>query len=122
MVSKQSTVVFILEQISEAGSVSCRKMFGEYAVYCDKKTVALVCDDQLFVKPTISGKAFIGSYEEGYPFEGAKPWLYISGDYWDNHEWLTRLIVLTAAELPLPKPKTKTKTARKKSKNSKKTE
>ncbi len=112
MASKQSTVDFILEQISEAGSVSCRKMFGEYAVYCDKKTVALVCDDQLFVKPTISGKAFIGSYEEGYPFEGAKLWLLISGDQWDDHEWLTRLIVSTAAELPLPKAKT----ARKKSK------
>jgi len=25
-------------------------MFGEYALYCGDKVVALVCDDQLFVK------------------------------------------------------------------------
>lgn len=106
MSSSQSTVDFILEQIREAGSVSSRKMFGEYAIYCQQKTVALVCDDQLYVKPTAAGKAFVGTFVEGFPFEGAKPWLYISGDHWDDHEWLTRLIVITAQELPLPKKKT----------------
>jgi hypothetical protein len=25
---------------------------GEYAIYCNGKVVALVCDNQLFVKPT----------------------------------------------------------------------
>jgi TfoX/Sxy family transcriptional regulator of competence genes len=57
MASKQGTVDFILEQIAAAGTVSAKKMFGEYALYCDGKMVALVCDDQLFVKITEAGKA-----------------------------------------------------------------
>ncbi len=109
MGSTQSTVDFILEQIAEAPCVSSRKMFGEYAIYCDGKTVALICDDQLFVKPTTSGKAFIGSFEEGFPFPGAKSWLLISGDKWDDKEWLTKLVMLTAKELPLPKKKPRKK-------------
>ncbi|WP_019867488.1 TfoX/Sxy family protein [Methylovulum miyakonense] len=107
MASKQSTVDYILEQTAMAGMVSARKMFGEYAVYCDGKVVALVCDDQLFVKPTAAGKAFIGDIETGCPYPGAKPYLLISGDQWDDGDYLTRLISVTAAALPLPKTKKK---------------
>lgn len=114
MASKQSCVDFILGQIAEAGVVSARKMFGEYGIYCDGKTVALVCDDQLFVKPTIAGKDFIGTYREGFPFPGAKPWLLISGEKWDDSEWLVNLIKITASELPLPQKKLRKKKSAKK--------
>lgn len=30
-------------------------MFGEYAIYSNGKVAALVCDDRLFVKPTLAG-------------------------------------------------------------------
>jgi TfoX/Sxy family transcriptional regulator of competence genes len=105
MASQQSTIDFILEQIAAAGIITAKKMFGEYGVYCNGKIVAFVCDDQLFVKPTMAGKAFIGEYVEAYPYPGAKPYLLITGDKWDDHEWLTHLIRLTAAQLPLPKKK-----------------
>jgi DNA transformation protein and related proteins len=103
MSSKQTTVDFILEQVKHAGIVSAKKMFGEYAICCEGKVVALVCDDQLFVKPTKAGKAFITDYTEEPPYHGAKPYLLISGDVWDDNEWLTELIKLTASERPLPK-------------------
>ncbi|RYF09624.1 MAG: hypothetical protein EOO77_23380 [Oxalobacteraceae bacterium] len=51
MGSQQSTVDFVLDQMSAAGAVSAKKMFGEYGVYLDEKMVALVCDDVLFIKP-----------------------------------------------------------------------
>ncbi|PCE30696.1 TfoX/Sxy family protein [Burkholderia ubonensis] len=105
MASSQSTVDFIVEQIAAAGAVSARKMFGEYGIYCDGKMVALVCDDQLFVKPTPDGKAFLGECDEGPPYPGAKPCFVISGERWDEHEWLSRLIQITAAQLPPPKPR-----------------
>jgi TfoX/Sxy family transcriptional regulator of competence genes len=38
--------------MKDAGAISYRYMFGEYAIYCDGKVVALVCDNQLFVKPS----------------------------------------------------------------------
>ena len=55
MSPKQSLADFIIEQIENAGTVSARKMFGEYGIFCNGKMVALICDDQFFVKPTIAG-------------------------------------------------------------------
>lgn len=106
MASKQTTVDFIVEQLSSAGIVSGKKMFGEYGIYCDEKMVALVCDDQLFVKPTSGGKDFLGECSEGPPYPGAKPCFIISGEKWDDHEWLSQLIKITSAQLPNPKKKT----------------
>lgn len=48
-------------------------MFGEYGVYADGKIFGLICDNKLFVKPTISGREFIGNVVEAPPYEGAKP-------------------------------------------------
>lgn len=105
MATKQSTVDFLTEQMANAGDIRSRKMFGEYAIYCNEKVVALVCDDQLFVKPTDRGKEIVGEGNEAPPYPGAKPYLLISEEHWDDHEWLTNLIALTADALPLPKPK-----------------
>ena len=55
MSTQPSTIDYLLEQLGSAGSVSARKMFGEYGLYCDGKIVALVCDDQFFLKPTPEG-------------------------------------------------------------------
>ena len=110
MASKQSTADYILEQINAAGIVTARKMFGEYGIYCNGKIVAFVADDQLFVKPTAAGKQFIGNYIEGRPYPSAKPHLFISGELWDDQEWLTQLIKITAAQLPIPIPKRKSST------------
>lgn len=107
MATKKNTVEYILEQIAAAGIVSARKMFGEYAIYCDGKVVALVCDDQLFVKPTKAGKKFIGNVSEAPPYPGAKLYYLISGEKWDDVDWLVELIKISATELPLPKPKKK---------------
>ncbi|MBY8604670.1 TfoX/Sxy family protein [Burkholderia arboris] len=102
MASSQSTVDFIVEQIAAAGSVSSRKMFGEYGIYCDGKMVALVCDDRLFVKPTPEGRTYLGACEEAPPYPTAKPHLVIAGDRWDDREWLSAPIRITAAQLPVP--------------------
>lgn len=107
MATSKSTIDYLLEQVAHAGRVSARKMFGEYAIYCDGKVVALVCDDQLFLKPTTVGKKKLGKVTEVPPFPGAKLWYLISGDQWDDADWLTDLIRISASELPLPKPKKK---------------
>lgn len=106
MASKQSTVDFIVEQISSTDTVSAKKMFGEYGIYCGEKMVGLVCDDQLFVKPTPNGKVFLGECAEGPPYPGARPCFIISGEKWDDREWLSQLVRITASELPISKKKT----------------
>ena len=98
-----------MEQIANAGEVSYKKMFGEYAVYCNEKVTALVCDDKLYLKPTDAGRNFIGIVNEAPPYPGAKPYFYISGDLWEDREWLAKLITITAQELPPPKIKKKKK-------------
>lgn len=106
MASTQDFVDYILEQIENAGVITYRKMFGEYAVYSDKKVVALICDNQLFIKPTTGGKTFIGNVTEAPAYPGAKMSFLIE-DNLDNKEWISELIRITARELPEPKPKKK---------------
>ncbi len=102
MATVQGTVDFILDQLASVGDVSARKMFGEYGVYSAGRMVALICDDQLFVKPTAAGRAFAGKVEEAPPYPGAKPCLLISAEQLEDAAWLSELIKISAEELPLP--------------------
>ena len=95
---------FLADQMAGAGAISYRKMFWEYAVYCGGKVVALVCDNQLFVKPTAAGRAFIGAPVEAPAYPGAKNSFLIE-DAFEDREWISELIRITARELPAPKPK-----------------
>jgi TfoX/Sxy family transcriptional regulator of competence genes len=109
MATKAATVEYIEDQLGGM-DVASRKMFGEYALYCDGKVVALVCDDTLFVKITDAGKRFVGdAYREGEAYPGAKPSMRIDEKMIDDREWLQELIHITAASLPAPKPKKKRK-------------
>lgn len=114
MASRQQTADYILDQLAQAGRVAAKKMFGEYGIYCDGKIVALVCDDQLFVKPTARGRALIGKPREAAPYPGAKPYFLIDGDQCEDADWLVDLIRATAKELPPPKPKAKARGTAKK--------
>ena len=107
MASDESFVQFVTDQMAGAGRIRYRKMFGEYAVYCNEKVVALVCDNQLFVKPTRSGREFIGDVVEAPPYKGAKP-SFLIREQLEDTDWLRELIALTEKELPPPvkkKPK-----------------
>lgn len=107
MATKQSTIEYIEDQLTGL-DITSRKMFGEYALYCGGKVVALVCDDTLFVKITEEGKKYVGAnYEEGEAYPGAKPSMRISDDLLEDREWLTELIRITAEHLPEPKLKKK---------------
>ena len=104
MASSQDFVDFVIGQIHSAGDITYKKMFGEYALYAGNKIFALICDNKLFIKPTIAGKSFIHEIVEAPPYPGAKPSFLIE-DRIEDHEWLSNLVVLTVNELPEPKPK-----------------
>ncbi len=106
MATKQSTINYLLDQLGGLSDVRALKMFGEYALYCQNKVVALVCDDELFVKITDAGKKFLGDkYEEGYAYKGAKASMHVPGDLLEDRAFLCNLIEITAKALPMPKPK-----------------
>ena len=105
MASDQNYVEYICEQANLASALSYKKMFGEYALYLEEKVIALVCDNQLFLKPTVEGRAILGVVSERSPYPGARPH-FLVGDDIDDREVLKRLFMATARALPLPKPKT----------------
>jgi TfoX/Sxy family transcriptional regulator of competence genes len=105
MASQQRTVEFLLDQLAEAGSVTAKKMFGEYGLYLDGKMIAMVCDDRLFFKPTDAGRSVFPTVTDGIPYPGAKPCLQVSEEDWDNREGLAALARATFDALPMPKKK-----------------
>jgi TfoX/Sxy family transcriptional regulator of competence genes len=106
MASEQRIVDFIIDQIGIPEHITYKKMFGEYALYFDTKLFALVCDDKLYIKPTLAGRAYIKDVVEAPPYEGAKPSFLIE-EQLDDHVWLKKLVTITVQELPEPKPKKK---------------
>jgi len=112
MTSDLGFVEYICDQMGAAGQISFRKMFGEYAIYCGGRVVALVCDDRLYVKQTPGGRSLIDAVVEAPAYPGAKPSFLIE-DGLDDREWLSGLIRTTASELPPPnrkKPRSKRRT------------
>ena len=105
MSSQQKTVDYIAEQSAGAGSITTKKMFGEYGMYCDGKVLAFICDDQLFIKPTEAGRAYLGEVTEAPAYPGSKMYFLIDGDRWDDADWLAGLVKATADALPAPKAK-----------------
>jgi DNA transformation protein len=103
--TQQKTVDYIVEQSAGAGTITTRKMFGEYGMYCDGKVMAFICDDQLFIKPTAAGRAYLGTVTEADAYPGSKPYFLIDGDRWDDADWLAGLVKTTTDDLPAPKPK-----------------
>lgn len=109
MASDQKFVDYVCDQMAGAGEITSRKMFGEFAVYCDEKVVALVCDNRLFVKPTVQGRELLASVVEAPPYAGAKAHFLID-DGLDDAGFLAKLVQVTAHQLPKPKvPKSKAK-------------
>ena len=80
-------------------------MFGEYALYCDEKVVAFVCDDRLLLKITPASTALVRSKAMGKPYPGAKDYYHIDENDWDDAEYMAELIMKTADSLPIPKPR-----------------
>jgi TfoX/Sxy family transcriptional regulator of competence genes len=109
----QEFVEYVVEQIENAGEMTYRQMFGGYTLYCQGKVVALICDGQLFVKPTEAGRSFIGEVVEAPAYPGAKMSFLIE-EQLDDRDWISQLIRLTEQSLPAPKPKKKSGKRRKK--------
>ena len=104
MASNIQFIEFVTAQIKNAGEITAKKMFGEYALYADGKIFGLVCDNKLYIKPTISGRAYIKNVVESPAYKGAKPSFLIEEKVEDS-QWLSELIHITIQELPVPKPK-----------------
>ena len=105
MATRPETAEYLTDQLSGAGDVSARKMFGEYGVYVGTRFAGLICDDRLFVKPTAASDAMMPEGERDAPYPGAKPHAVVPEERWDDADWMADLFAKTAEALPAPKPK-----------------
>lgn len=103
MASSLELVQFVVEQFSNAGQISYKKMFGEYGIYCNEKFFALICDNQLFVKPTPQGEALLPEVYFAPPYSGSKDYLLI--EKLEDRELMSQLAFITCQVLPEPKAK-----------------
>ncbi|MBQ7540056.1 MAG: TfoX/Sxy family protein [Bacteroidaceae bacterium] len=105
MASNTDFVQYVADQCAGAGDITTRKMFGDYAIYCNGQIFGLICDNRFYVKPTEGGRVLLGNVVLQKPYEVAKDYFYIA-DIDDCH-LISDLVRVTCKELPLTKPKKK---------------
>ncbi len=107
MSTQKETVEFILEKLGEPKHFSVRAMFGEYALYADGKVVALVCNDQLYVKilPASAELENICEKDEAYP--GSKKFYVVEESELSRIKNLPDILLDIARSLPEKKVKKK---------------
>ena len=98
MASDPAFVASVVDRCEEDCAVTSRRMFGEFGLYSRGTFVGVICDDQLFIKPTPGGRTYIGRVVEAPPYPGAKP-SFLIGDRIEDGAWLSELLRITASEL-----------------------
>ena len=99
------TVEFILEKLQDKKNFTARAMFGEYALYADKKVVALICNDVLYIKIVPSSIELEGICEKDSPYPHAEEHYVIEEDQFSKIESLPEILLAIAESLPKPKKK-----------------
>jgi len=104
MASSIEFLNFVCEQISGAGSVRFRKMFGDGMVYLNDKPVILVCDDIAYVKKLDCIADLMTNASTGIPYDGAKEHYILDID---NADFAKEVVLKVESVTPLPKSKKK---------------
>lgn len=106
MSTQKETIQYILRKLgSNPLRFSARAMFGEYALYADRKTVALVCDNLLYVKVCPASLPLEKNCEKDAPYPGAKPHYVISEEQLTRLTQLPTILLEIAKSLPVKKKK-----------------
>lgn len=103
MASSLDYVQYVASQLSGAGVITYKKLFGEYGLWCGGKFFGTVEDNQFYVKETDEGRLLLPDAELAAP-HGGQPCMYLVEDL-DDAEFLSKLVVTTCKELPEPKVK-----------------
>lgn len=97
MANSASLLEFVIDQLGRG--ITKKPMFGEHGIYRDGVLIGLMCDDQLFLKPTDAVRGLLDEVHEAPPYPGAKPSYVIAEEHWDDGELMQQLAAETAREL-----------------------
>ncbi|MBP9711803.1 MAG: TfoX/Sxy family protein [Candidatus Pacebacteria bacterium] len=107
MSTQKETVEFILEKLDMPKHFAVRAMFGEYALYANGKTVALVCDDQLYVKILPTSEELEGVCDKDQAYPGSKLHYVVEESQLSQIPNLAEILLNISKSLPDKKPKKK---------------
>ena len=104
MATKKDFAEYILDQIDDERA-RVLAMFGEFALYYNDKVVALICDNTVFVKITLSSEELLKENETGPAYPSAKDTYILTEEQIEDRDFLKELFERVAEDLPLPKKK-----------------
>jgi TfoX/Sxy family transcriptional regulator of competence genes len=85
MATDRTFVQHVCDQLGPLGATA-RPMFGEFGLYISGKLVALVCDNDVFVKPTDGVVRLAGDVPRRPPYPGAREQLVVTALVDDRRE------------------------------------
>ncbi len=107
MSTQKETVNYIVQKLGSKNVFSTRAMFGEYALYANGVVVALICDNQLYVKDMPESQELADYCDMDAPYPGAKDHYLVEDHHFEQIENLEQ-ILLDIADARTKKTKTKT--------------
>lgn len=87
---------FVLEQLSDLDSITCRPMMGEYLLYYDNILFGGLYNNRLLIKKVEGNKKY--GLSDQIPYDGAKAMYQV--DDIENRELTKEIILTTCQELP----------------------
>ncbi len=72
MATNPEYIEFVMDQVTGAGTLRSRKMFGEYMIYVDDRPILLICENTVYVKMHEAVAEILKSAPRGNPYTGAK--------------------------------------------------
>lgn len=104
MATTHEFINYVCEQLNGVGSVTYKKMFGEYMVYVNSKPILTVCDNTVYIKKLDCIENLMQDASLGCPYKGAKEHYILDID---NKELSKNVVILAEGVTSLPKKKNK---------------
>lgn len=93
--SDKKFLEFVIGQLENVGEISYKKLLTEYGLYSNGNLFGIIFDNELFIKPTKSGKAFINKS----PLHAKEKPGFLNKDKLEDKEWICQLVRITIKEL-----------------------
>ena len=97
MATSKDVAEFILDKLGDRATFSVRPMFGEYCLYANRKPVAFICDDTLFIKIVPASEALASQCEQGQAYPGSKLYYIADESLLDKPELVEILLAIAAS-------------------------
>ncbi len=112
MSTSKEFVEYILDQ-SRDPKTSVRAMFGEYALYYDRKVVGLICNDTIYIKVTKGTEELLKDNERGPAYPGARNTFILNESQIEENGFFIKILQTVFDDLPQPKHSKKQKSYKK---------